>query len=381
MKEKRDYYEVLGISKDSDEKQIKRAYRKLAASYHPDRNKEPDAEEKFKEVQEAYEVLSDQQKRKAYDQFGHAGTAGFGAGGFDGGFNYQDYANQSGGFNFGFEGGSGFEDLGSIFETFFGGGIGGRGGGSRVQRGSDLSIDLKISFEEAVFGVEKTIRYERKVECSECNGVGGSGEETCSVCKGSGRQVRIQRTILGSIQTASVCSNCNGAGKTIKNKCNKCFGSGVEKIADEFSIKIPAGAPDGLGLRFRGKGNAGENKSGYGDLYININVSESSEFSRRGFDIYVTQNIDVVTAVLGGEVDVKTVHGEVTMKIPAGTQSETVFKLKDKGGPKFQRDGNGDQYVKVIVDIPKKLSKEEKEIWESLRNSGNGKKGKKGLFG
>ncbi|MCA9381932.1 molecular chaperone DnaJ [Candidatus Dojkabacteria bacterium] len=374
MAEKRDYYEVLGVSKDASKQEIKKAYRKLAAQYHPDRNKEEGAEEKFKEVQDAYDVLSDEQKKKAYDQFGHAGTAGFGSGGYSG-FDYSDFQN-SGGYNYGFQGGS-YEDLGSIFETFFGGF--GQSRSEQVSRGSDIRVGIDIEFKEAVFGTDKEIHYERKVECKECNGAGGSGEEKCSVCNGSGRQVRVQRTILGNIQTATACSNCKGKGKIIKNKCNKCFGSGVEKIVDKLIIKIPEGSPDGLGLRFKGNGNAGENKSGYGDLFVIINVKESDKFSRRGYDIYSDEEIDVVMAVLGGEAPIETVHGKVKLKIPPGTQSETVFKLKEKGGPKFQKTGNGDHYVKVIVSIPKRLSKDEKELWEGLKNVN--KKDNKGGIG
>jgi molecular chaperone DnaJ len=362
MAEKRDYYEVLGVDKKADKKAIKKAYRSLAKKYHPDRNKEADAESKFKEVQEAYEVLSDEQKRSAYDQYGFAGTQGFD--GVGGGF--TDFGNFAEGF-----GGLG-DLLGNMFGESFGGFSHGRNSaGSRVSPGSDLQVEISLTFEEAVFGVEKKIKYSRYKECSKCNGTGSEDGklETCDTCKGRGQVVQVQRTILGSMQVASTCPTCRGTGNQIKNACKVCGEKGVEQISDSFDMKIPAGIPDGVNLRFRGKGNAGMNKGGYGDLFVSINVSSHPTLERRGNDIYMDKEIDVVTAVLGGEVEVPTVHGNVLMKVPAGTQSEKILRLKEKGSPKFREEGNGDQYVRLLVKIPEKLSKEERKVWEQLRDN------------
>lgn len=361
MAEKRDYYDVLGVSKDADKSSIKKAYRKLAKKYHPDRNKEEGAEDKFKEVQEAYEVLSDDQKRSAYDQYGFAGTQGFdGVGG-----GYTDFGNFQESF-----GGS----LGDLLGGFFGEGFGGFSQnpgsvGRSARPGSDIQTEINLTFKEAVFGEEKTIKYKRYMECEVCDGSGAEDgkTETCETCGGRGQVVQMQRTILGSMQVASTCPTCGGKGETIKNKCKTCGGNGVEQKSDEFNIKIPAGIPDGVNLKFTGKGNAGANKGGYGDLYVAINVETHPILERRGNDIYMDKKIDVTTAVLGGEIEVPTVHGNVLMKVPEGTQSEKILRLKEKGGPKFRQNGNGDQYVRLIVEIPSKLSKEEKILWEKLQ--------------
>lgn len=364
MAEKRDYYEVLGVAKEADKRTVKKAYRKLAKKYHPDRNKDADAEDKFKEVQEAYEVLSDEQKRSAYDQYGFAGTQGFdGVGG-----GYTDFGNFTDQF-----GGSLGDLLGGFFGESFGGFTqNGAGAGSRgSQPGSDLQVELNLKFEEAVFGVEKSIKYQRYSECGHCEGTGSEDgkTETCETCKGKGQVVQIQRTILGSMQVASTCPTCKGTGQMIKNKCKVCNGKGVEQKTEEFEIKVPAGIPDGVNLRFTNRGNAGLNKGGYGDLFVSINVESHPVLERRGNDIYMDQIVDVTTAVLGGEIEVPTVHGNVIMKVPAGTQSEKVLRLKEKGGPKFQQDGNGDQYVRLLVEIPTKLSKEQKNLWEKLQET------------
>lgn len=360
---KRDYYEVLGISKSASKDEIKKSYRKLAKQYHPDRNKAADAETKFKEVQEAYEVLSDEQKRSAYDQYGFAGTQAFSSGGFNGG-----------GFG-GFQG-TDFGDLEGLLGNFFGSGFGGFGGtsfgGRRTQQnasGSDLEVVLKLSFMEAVFGVEKNIEYQRQMHCDTCSGTGAKDGKykTCSECSGRGQTVQVQRTILGSMQVVTTCRTCGGTGKEITEKCNICSGKGVKKEVDNFQIKIPAGIPDAVTLRFTNKGDAGERGGGYGDLFVQIDVTPHEVFERRGNDIYLTKHIDVPLAVLGDVVKVPTVHGEVKMKIPSGTQSETVIKLKGQGGPLFRSKGTGDQYVKIIVDIPTKLGRDEKKLWENLK--------------
>lgn len=365
---KRDYYEVLGIEKGASKQEIKKAYRQLAKKYHPDRNKEADAEEKFKEVQEAYDILSDDQKKSAYDQFGHAGTSGFGgAGAGTGGF---------GGFNdF-----SGFENMGNIndiFEQFFGGGFGGfstggnANGRPRATRGADLEVNLTIPFMDAVFGNEKTIRYERQVTCDICKGSGAKDEKskkTCPTCKGQGQVIREQQAfMLGTIRTAVPCPECHGEGEIITEKCKNCKGEGRVSKKEEFTLKIPSGMPDGVTLRFQDRGNAGQKGGNFGDLYVNIEVEPDERFERRGNDIYTNLTIDAVTATLGDKIEIETVHGFEKLKIPAGTQPGKVFKLSGKGGPKFRGKGNGDQYIKVEVKIPEKLSKDEKRLWKSLK--------------
>lgn len=368
---KRDYYEVLGVKKDASKSEIKSAYRKLAKQYHPDRNKEADAETRFKEIQEAYEILTDEQKRSAYDRFGHAGTQGFG--GFDPG------ADQGfGGFDFGNMDMGGIED---IFEQFFGGSFGGfgRSGSQRgPSRGQDIEVQLNLNFEEGVFGTEKTIKYKRRKVCESCKGNGsknGTKLQTCPQCGGQGRVTVVQRTILGNIQTVTNCPQCHGRGEIIKEKCGVCDGRGLTDQDELFKIKVPQGIPDGVTLRFQKMGHGGERGGNYGDLYVNIEVKPHEKLERRGNDIYVDIIINVVTATLGGEIEVPTVHGTDKLNIPAGTQPETVIKMSGKGGPKFRGRGNGDQYVRVQVEIPKKLSREEKQLWEELRDVKDAKGG------
>lgn len=355
---KRDYYEVLGLSKGASDKDIKKAYRTLAKQYHPDRNREAGAEEKFKEIQEAYEVLSDEQKKQAYDQYGFAGTQAFGG---MGGMGQSGFGGDMGG----------FEDL---LQGFFGGSFGGfsNSGFSNSQRnstGEDLEVVIKIQFLEAVFGTEKDIKYSRLESCDDCDGTGSqdSKKKTCDNCGGSGKEARVQRTFLGAMQVVTTCSVCHGTGQIIENPCKKCSGKSVVKSENTFNMKIPAGIPDGVTLRFTEKGNAGKFSSGYGDLYVTLEVEPHAELERRGNDIYVDKHIDVVTAVLGGEVEVPSVHGNVKMKVPAGTQSEKILKLSGKGGPRFRSSGNGDQYVRLIVKIPEKLTKEQRSAWENLQ--------------
>lgn len=367
MAEKRDYYQVLGVSKSASKDEIKKAYRKLAKEYHPDRNKAADAEAKFKEVQEAYDILSDQQKRQAYDQYGFAGTQAFGGSGGSPFGNFQGF--QQGDLG-------GFEDiLGNLFGSSFGGfDFGGMGGRAQTRRsnnrGSDLEFVLKVEFQEAVFGVEKTFDYDRHVKCDVCKGSGAKDnkKKTCPTCSGKGQVTQVQNTFFGRMQVVAPCPECHGEGEVIAEKCPNCKGSGVLQKRDTFKIKVPAGIPDGVTLKFTEKGNAGERGGAYGDLYITIEVKADPKLERRGDDIYMDQEIDVVTAVLGGEIEVPTVHGKVLMKVPAGTQSEKVLRLKEKGGPKFRGNGNGDQYVKLIVNIPEKLTKEQKKLWENLRS-------------
>jgi molecular chaperone DnaJ len=361
---KRDYYEVLGVSKNADKKQIKKAYRTLAKEYHPDRNKAADAETKFKEVQEAYDVLSDEDKKKAYDQFGHAGAQGFGSGGFGGG---------------GYQGNMGFEDLNDIFSQFFGqdvdfgfGGMGGRRERARSgqSRGSDIEATISVPFMEAVFGIEKTLTYKRKVTCQSCSGNGskdGKNLKKCSRCEGRGYINHLQSTFLGTIQTQVLCPVCSGVGEEIEKVCDNCNGKGINDFEDNFKIKIPQGIPDGVTLRFRGKGNAGAKGGPSGDLFVNIEVEAHDSFERRGDDIYMEKEIDIVTATLGGEIQIPTVNEAVTLKIPNGTQSHKIFKLSGKGAPKFHGSGNGDQYIKIIVKTPENLSREQRRLWEELK--------------
>jgi molecular chaperone DnaJ len=360
MAEKRDYYEVLGISKSASKDEVKKAYRKLAKEFHPDRNKSPDAEAKFKEVQEAYDILSDEQKRTSYDQYGFAGTQAFGG-------------------NSGFGGFSGFEQGGlGGFEDLFGGFLNGSFGGfdfsssrtsSRVNnRGSDLEFTLRIEFLEAIFGAEKTIEYDREIVCDVCSGTGSKDGKThtCSTCNGKGQVAQVQNTIFGKMQVVATCPTCNGEGQVITDKCTKCKGTGTTKSKENFKIKVPAGIPDGVTLRFTNQGSAGLRSGPYGDLFLAIEVKPHPSLERRGNDIYLNQEISVTTAVLGGEVEVETVHGPVLMKVPSGTQPEKVLRLREKGGPKFRQSGNGDQYVKLSIKIPTKVSRSEKKLWEEL---------------
>lgn len=370
---KRDYYEILGVSKSATKKEIKSAYRKLAKQYHPDRNKEAGAEDKFKEVQEAYDMLTDDNKRAAYDKYGHAGTQGFGGGAGFGGF--------EGGFG-GFDQGD-FGNMNDIFEQFFGGGFGGFSSSRQPHksRGGDLEINLNLEFKEAVFGTEKTLSYKRQGQCKACNGTGAKNGETitCDTCKGQGRVTQVSRTFIGNIQTVTACPTCHGEGKTAKDKCQNCEGSGIEAMQEDFKVKIPQGIPDGVTLRFRNQGNAGRKGGDYGDLYINIEVQPHELLERRGDDIYTQLNIEVTEAVLGTQAQVETVHGAKTLVIPAGTQSEAVIRMSGHGAPKFKGTGNGDQYVKVVVKIPSKLTKTQRQLWEQLAQ--NDEKTGSGWFG
>lgn len=355
--EKRDYYEILGVKKDASKEELKKAYRKLVKKYHPDVNKEADAEDKFKEIQEAYENLSDDTKRQAYDQYGHAGTAGFNPGDMGGGFNYQQ--------------GTPF-DMGDIFNTFFGGGdfgFGGGGNGPREDVGSDIRYRVRVSFDEAMKGGEYKVKISREDRCEKCNGTGSEDGKTkeCPVCNGSGQERRVRNTMLGQVAMMSACSRCGGTGNIVENPCGECKGTGVKSKEETFTIKIPAGAYDGMVLRFRGGGNAGRNGGSVGDLYVEIEVEASSKFERRGNDIYTKENIPVYTAVLGDTIEVDTIFKKVNLKIPKGTQSGTIFKLKGKGCPVFNSEGQrGDQYVRVVVDIPTRLSRKDKKLWEQL---------------
>lgn len=341
----KDYYDILGISKGASDDEIKKAYRKLAMKYHPDRNPDnKEAEDKFKDINEAYQVLSDPQKKSQYDQFGTTDfNGGFGgAGGFD------------------FSGMGGFED---IFDSFFGGGFSSRRRNG-PERGADLEYTLNLTFEEAVFGIEKEISISKNENCDTCNGTGskpGSNPKTCDKCGGTG-QVRYQRnTPLGSFVSTSTCDKCNGTGKVITDPCSHCHGKGTVRKNKKVKIKIPAGVDTGNVLPLRGQGEPGKNGGPSGDLYINLRVSPHKLFNRKGFDIYIEEHISFGKASLGTELKVPTIDGDVKYKVPAGTQSGTVFRLKGKGVPRVNGHGRGDEYVKIIVDIPKSLNEKQKE--------------------
>lgn len=350
-----DHYATLGISRTASDAEIKRAFRKLAKEHHPDATGKTDAnaETRFKEISNAYETLSDPKKRQMYDQFGDAGANMGGEQGFNPG--------QYGGFDFGgFQGG----DFGNIFETFFGG----QGGQRRAQRGEDIGTELSLVFEDSVRGATKELAYERVAECATCKGSGaaaGSKRVKCDTCEGSGQVRRQQRTILGSIVTARPCPTCAGEGTVPEQRCATCAGSGTKRTTERLKVRIPAGIADGDTMRIPGKGNAATGVPS-GDLYIRMQVRPSREFQREGMDIHSSRTITVPQAALGAEVDVQTVQGPVVLKIPAGTQSGTVLRLKGKGiAPEGREPGN--HLVTVVVEIPKKLSKEEKKLYEALR--------------
>lgn len=342
---KRDYYEVLGVSKGASKDEIKKAYRKLSKKYHPDINKEPDAAEKFKEITEAYEVLSDDQKRANYDQFGHADpNQGFG------GFGGADF----GGFG-------GFED---IFNTFFGGGSR-RRDPNAPRQGADLQYTMTISFEEAAFGKETDIEIPREETCETCHGSGakpGTKPETCRHCNGTGQISVEQNTPFGRIVNRRTCQYCNGTGKEIKQKCSTCGGHGKVKKRRKIHVKIPAGIDDGQQLRMAGQGEAGINGGPAGDLYVVFHVRRHEFFERDEDDIYCEMPITFVQAALGAEIEVPTLHGKVKLKIPAGTQTGTKFRLKGKGVPNVRGYGIGDQHIEVRVITPTKLSEKQKQL-------------------
>lgn len=354
MADKRDYYDVLGVSKDASQDEIKKAYRKLSKKYHPDINDAEDANEKFKEATEAYETLSDEQKRSQYDQFGHAGAqGGFGGGGGYGGFNQQGGFSSS---SFG-----GFED---IFGSFFGGGGAQRDPMAPVQ-GDDLQYTMDLSFEEAVFGKEETVHYKRDEECATCGGDGakpGSQPQTCSQCNGTGTMTQAQQTAFGTFQTQTTCTRCGGRGVEILDKCDTCQGTGSTRETHSVKVKIPAGVEDGNRIRLQGQGNAGINGGPYGDLYVVFSVQPSDQFQREGSQIYYELPINFVQATLGDDIKVPTVHGKVSLKIPAGTQTGTTFRLKEKGAPKLRGKGNGDQMVTIKIVIPKQLTNDQADL-------------------
>lgn len=345
---KRDYYEVLGVGRNADDTEIKKSYRKLARQYHPDLNPgNKEAEEKLKEINEAYEVLSDPDKRQRYDQFGHAGTAN-GAGGFG---------------DFGDFGAGGFGGFGDIFDMFFGG----MGGAQRrgPQRGADLRMDLDISFEEAAFGMETEVEVPRQETCPDCHGSGaapGTHPSTCNVCKGTG-QVRVaQKTPLGHFQTVHTCSHCHGTGQVITSPCPECRGRGKVHRVRKIQIKVPAGVDTGSRLRVSGEGEAGSLGGPAGDLYVDIHIKPHPFFQRRDYDVLCEVPISFVQAAIGDEIQVPTLDGHIKLKVPEGTQTGTSFRLRGKGITKLKGYGRGDQHVKIRVVTPTNLSEKQKEL-------------------
>lgn len=358
MADKRDYYEVLGIQKGASDDEIKKAHRRLAKKYHPDLNKDnPDAAEKFKELNEAYEVLSDADKRGRYDQYGFAGVdpnygAGAGAGGF-----------------------TDFGDLGDLFGSFFGGGFGSSRSSQRrnaPQRGESIRHNVILSFEEAAFGCEKELSIDRIEACDECGGTGaakGTSAETCPNCRGTGSVTQTQRTPLGMFQTQAACPNCRGTGKIIKNPCSKCGGAGRVRKTRKFKVNIPAGIDEGQSIQQRGQGNAGVNGGPAGDLFVTVSIRPHPIFRREGQNVYVEIPISFAQAALGDTLQVPTIDGRVEYKVPEGTQTGTVFRMKSKGIQNVNGRGRGDQYVRVNIEVPKNLSEKQKKLLREFEDS------------
>ena len=358
MAEKRDYYEVLGVERNADAETIKKAYRKAAIKYHPDKNPgDKEAEEKFKEAAEAYDVLSNEDKRARYDRFGHAGMGGAagggaGFGGFGGGFSMEDI----------------FEQFGDIFGGAFGGGRS-HSHTQRVRRGSDIRVTVKLTLQEIAEGVTKKLKINKTVACDRCGGTGAkdsSSYESCSTCHGSGYVVTVQNSFFGRMQTQSVCPTCQGTGRVIKEHCDKCHGEGVEKGSEVIEVKIPAGVADGMMLTVRGKGNAARHGGQNGDLLVVIEEEYNPQLVRDGNDLVHNMNITVTTAILGGEVEVPTIDGKARIKIAPGTHAGKVLRLCGKGLPNVNGYGRGDIMVVVDITIPDELTSEERYLVEKL---------------
>ena len=359
MAEKRDFYEVLGIDKGADDAAIKKAYRSMAKKYHPDLNPgDKNAEEKFKEVNEAYEVLSDPQKKAAYDRYGHAAfdqTAGGGAGGFGG---FGDFGD--------------FGDIGDIFSSFFGGGGGSSSRRNGPVRGSDIRVRLNITFDEAAKGTKKTVTYPRVEECPKCSATGakkGTSPEVCRKCNGTGTVRVQQRTMLGMMQTTTPCPDCGGKGKIIKDPCDNCRGKGYIRINKTIEVTVPAGINDEQTLSVRSQGDAGRNGGSYGDLLVFVNVRPHPVFERRGYDLYCEIPISFPEAALGAEVSVPTLDENETYTVPEGTQTGTTFTLKGKGVQKLNSKNKGDLHFTVVVETPKGLNFEQRELLRKLGDS------------
>ena len=389
MAGKRDYYEVLGVNRNATDDELKKAYRKLAKKYHPDANpnNKAEAEAKFKEVNEAYENLSDPQKRKMYDQFGTTDPQGFGGSGgpFGGQGGYYSYSSS------GFDGFGDFGDLGDIFSSFFGGGFGGRSSSSRRQtgprKGADLNLGIEITFEQAFLGVEKEINITRDETCDTCHGTGakpGTSVTKCSVCNGTGQVTQVQNTILGQMQTRRTCSACHGTGEVIKEPCETCHGRGTVRKQPKIKVKIPAGIDDNQTVVLRGEGEQGEKGGPRGDLYITVRIKKHSIFTRKGNQVLCDIPITITQATLGAELDIPMVDGtKATYKIPEATQTGTKFTIRNKGFKSINSSSVGDFVFTVIVQTPKKLSKEQRDLLTQLAKTMNEQPPvkKRGFFG
>lgn len=357
---KRDFYEILGVDKSAPADEIKKAYRKKAIEFHPDKNQgDATAEEKFKEAAEAYEILSNQDKRSRYDQFGHAGMGGAaGGGGFGGGH-------------------MNMEDIFSQFGDIFGGGFGGFGGGQsqrgrRVNRGSNLRVKVKLNLKEIAYGTEKKIKVNKYISCEPCSGTGaenGSSYSTCGTCNGSGQVTKVQQTFLGHMQTQSVCPSCGGEGQIITHKCKSCSGNGIVKGEEVITINIPAGVEDGMQLSVSGKGNAAARGGINGDLIVVIEEEQNAQLKRDGQNLLYDHYISMPDAALGTTIEIPTVDGKAKIKVPAGTQAGKVFRLRSKGLPSVEYHGQGDLLVNINVWTPQKLNKEETEMMEKMQAS------------
>ncbi len=363
------YYDLLGVSKGATDDEIKKAYRKLAHKYHPDKSGGDEA--KFKEINQAYQVLSDKSKRQQYDQFGQSfegggAGAGQGAGQGFGGFDFsgfQGFGGQEGGFEFG---GEGFED---IFSNIFGGSSKSR----RRARGADIQVDVEITYGEMVSGVTKEINLYKRAVCDRCEGMGGEPSaslKTCPTCKGAGRVETMRRSLFGSFSQVTECPECQGKGKVYERKCSECGGDGRVKQEEKISLKIPAGIADGQTMSMGGHGEAGEMGAQAGDLYINVRVLPHKKFKRQGNDLLSAEFVPFSVASLGGKIEIETIAGSLVLKIPAGTQSGEVFRIKGEGVPDLNGRGMGNQLVTVVVKVPKSLSREQKDLLEKLKNQG-----------
>ena len=359
----KDYYDILGVGKNASADEIKNAFRKKAHEHHPDKGGNA---EKFKELNEAYQVLGNTEKRQRYDQFGAAafsqGGGGFGGQGFSG---FSGFQNGQAGFD--------FEDLGEMFgglgDIFGFGGSQRRGSSKRSSRGRDLEMVLQLDFIEAIFGAQKEINFSKNITCRHCSGQGhepGAKVDTCQFCQGSGRITRVQRTILGNVQTAAECPHCSGEGRIYSQSCSKCGGAGIQQDSISLKVMIPAGINEGESIRLSGHGEAGQKGAAAGDLYLHIKIKAHRKFTRLSYDIKTEEVISFSQAALGDKIEVDTVRGPIKLKIPEGTQSGTVFRLKGKGVPKVQGHGQGDQLVKIVVKIPAGLNKKQKQILAEL---------------
>lgn len=356
----KDYYKILGVEKGASQDEIKKAFRKKAHEFHPDKSSGDEA--KFKEANEAYQVLGDEKKKSQYDQFGSnfENMGGFGGAS---GFNWSDFQGGAQGFDMG--------DLGDIFGDFFGGSR--RNAGKKRYQGEDIQVDLQISFKEAIFGVEKNIELYKNIKCESCNGEGGdlsAKKVKCETCNGKGQVASVRQTILGNIQTVNTCSACQGEGEFYEKKCNACNGLGLKKEKVVVNVAIPAGVQNKMTLRVSGQGEAGKNNGPYGDLYVVLRVNNDSEFIRDEDDIKSEVLVPFTSMVFGDKIKINTIEGDITLKIPEGTKSGHTFILKGKGSPRFQRSGRGDHLVKVRVEVPSKLSKEQKNKLKEIRELG-----------